>query len=93
MIVTQVASQALAAPVSGDSLVPAALEGSTNTAAGPSVSGQVFWAYVGPGGSLDVAGEFRNYRAGGTATAVTITVTAPSGDVFDHTVAIDEADF
>ena len=80
-----VASPAGAVPAAGDTLSAIAMAGSTNVTAGPSISGQVFFAYVEADGSLDVAAEFHTYLAGGTATAGTVTVTSPSGTVFTHT--------
>ncbi|GAA4082037.1 hypothetical protein GCM10023066_12680 [Nocardioides kongjuensis] len=52
------------------------------------MSGQVFWAYVEDGGSLDLTVAFRNRVDGGSATTATIRAVSPSGLTFDHTVSI-----
>ena len=85
------ASAAPAPTVEGD-LAAAALAGSSNAVAGPSVTGQVFWAYVEPGGSLDIGGEFRNLVGGGSATDLTVRATSPSGVVFTRTIPISATD-
>lgn len=92
LLVAGTVVRAAASPVTGATLAPAALEGSSNAVAGPSMTGQVFWAYVGAGGSLDVAGEFRNAEAAGAAAAVTVTATSPSGVAHTHTVPITAGD-
>jgi hypothetical protein len=79
-------------PTYGTGLSSQALEGSNNQTAGPSMSGQVFWAYVEDEGSLDLTVAFRNRVDGGTATTATIRAVSPSGTAYDHTVPIAPAD-
>jgi hypothetical protein len=52
------------------------------------MSGQVLWAYVEDGGSLDLTVAFRNRVDGGSATTATIRALSPSGVNFEHSVPI-----
>lgn len=85
-------ASASVAPVTVNSLAPPVLEGSSNAAAGPSVTGQVFWAYVAAGGSLDVGGEFRNFETGGTMTELRVTAVSPSGVLHSQVVPVVATD-
>src|SRR6218665_891378 len=85
-------ASAAPAPKPGNTLAAAAMQGTTNSQAGPSASGQALWAYVNEGGSLDVAAEFRNKVGAGSATKLRVRATAPSGILHEHIAGIDPSE-